>query len=192
MQMKSRWQQKANKVENCTKKKTDNNEDVRSRERILHVCVWVCEYANVIKLRSRREAGSSDGAQHEIRKTRVTISILVLPSTTWKEVPELRILLHRQVCHLRSHRTVREEGEYTFWASCVITEQHQAGNAETLEDSPFQTWLHTSRTPTSWSWSNAGPSRALAAERPLKAAWINLEIREDFSQYTNRQNSFFF
>lgn len=32
---------KPNKVENCTKKKMDNNKDVRSSVRILHVCVCV-------------------------------------------------------------------------------------------------------------------------------------------------------
>lgn len=153
---------KPNKVENCTKKRIDNNKDVRSSVRILRVCVCVSVYANVMKLRSRSEAEEQRQGPAWNQKDACDYKHISFTINTWKEIPELHILLRRQVCHLRSHRTVREEGKYTFWASCVITEQHQAGNAETLEDSPFQTWLHTSRTPASWSWSNAGPSRALA------------------------------
>lgn len=68
---------RANRVENFTKKKMDNDKEVMSE------CVH--ERENVFKFRSRSEVERIDRALHEIRKTCVTISTLVLPSTHERE-----------------------------------------------------------------------------------------------------------
>lgn len=98
---------KPNKVENCTKKKMDNNKDVRSSVRILHVCV--CEYANVINLWSRRRRSRGGPAWNQ--RDACDYKHISFTINTWKEIPELHILLRRQVCHLRSHRTVKGGGK---------------------------------------------------------------------------------
>lgn len=55
------------------KNKIDNDKEVRRRE---NICAH--EHANVFKLRSRSEVQRIDRAPHEIRKTCVTVSTLVL------------------------------------------------------------------------------------------------------------------
>lgn len=57
--------------------RVENDKEVRSE--------YVHERANVFKLRSRSEVERIDRALHEIRKTCVTISTLVLPSTHERE-----------------------------------------------------------------------------------------------------------
>lgn len=61
-----------NGEENYSKKKIDNDKEVSRSE-----CVR--GRANVFKLRSRSEVERIDSALHEIRRTCVTVSTLVLP-----------------------------------------------------------------------------------------------------------------
>lgn len=137
------------------------------------VGVSVLKYANVFKVRLRSEVERIDCVLHEIRKTCVTLSTLVWHHQhTQRKIPELHIPLHHQVCHLRSHRTVRKKKEEEVTRSVLSPCNTRSS---TSQDSPSQTWRHTSQTPTSLSWSNAAPNRTPVLWLPQRAAWITLE-----------------
>lgn len=141
------------------------------------VRVCVHEHANVFKLRGRKNWQGSAWNQKDLCEYK---HISFTAST--HETKYLNFIFSSTTRFAISVHIILSGGgeNYTFWANCVITAQHELWNTETLKDSPFQTWLHTSCMPTSLSWSNAGPNQMLVVEHPLKAVWINLEMQEDF------------
>lgn len=92
-----------------------------------------------------------------------------------KDVPALRILLHRRVCRLRSRHTVmRGGGNHKPHTSVLLLPLR-----EPLTHSPSQTWLHAACRPASWSWSSAAPG-------PKPAVWPRLkEAGRDLQRHTD-------
>lgn len=152
------------------KKRIDNVNEMR-RSKYVHT------HVSRFKIWGRSDAGRIDGFFAWNQEDWCHCKHISFTVDAWKGIPELHILLRHPARLLGSRRTVRWGGNNTFWASRVIAALHMDWNAETSEDSPFQTSCRTFCTPTMWSWSNAGPNQMLAFELPPKAAWTDLKIK---------------